>query len=78
MYAVCDGLPVDNRSTSSGHHGPDPASGIQQGQLQTCTTLCIQISYVGLLQVTRQSGEYQTVVSKCTRMEKWTDQSLYI
>lgn len=46
------GLPVDDRSPSPSHHGPDPATRVQQGQLQTGTALGIQICYVGLLKVT--------------------------
>lgn len=45
----CDWIPVHNWGTSSCHHGPDPASGVEQGEFEAGTTLGIQVGNVGLL-----------------------------
>lgn len=46
--------PVHDRGATSGHHGPDPPLGVQQGQLQACPTFGIQVCDVGFLGTRQQ------------------------
>ena len=46
----CDSVPVHHRSTSSCHHGPDPAPGVEQGEFEAGATLRIQVGDVSFLQ----------------------------
>lgn len=43
-------LPVNHRGPPSCHHGPDPASGVEQGQFEAGSTLGIKVSNVGFLE----------------------------
>lgn len=42
-------LPVNHRGTTAGHHGPDPAFGVENRELQAGSALGIQVSDVGFL-----------------------------
>lgn len=44
-----DGLPVDHRGSSPCHHGPDPASGVEQRQFEAGAALGVEVGDVGLL-----------------------------
>lgn len=46
--------PVHDRGATSGHHGPDPPLGVQQGQLQACPAFGIQVCDVGFLGARQQ------------------------
>lgn len=42
-------LPVDHRGSSPCHHGPDPASGVEQRQFEAGAALGVEVGDVGLL-----------------------------
>lgn len=59
MCRVCCGLardqvPVHHRGSPSGHHGPDPSPGVQQGQLEAGAALGVKVSDVGFLGESRE------------------------
>lgn len=49
-----DQVPVHHRGSPSGHHGPDPPPGVQQGQLEAGTALGVKVSDVGFLGDSRE------------------------
>lgn len=51
-----DWVPVHHWGTSSCYHGPDPASGVEQGQFEAGTTLGIKVGNVGLLQKSEKTS----------------------
>lgn len=57
-----DVSPVDHRGSSPCHHGPDPASGIEQRQFEAGAALGVEVGDVGLLRkgqrgkIANQSG----------------------
>ena len=45
----CDGISVDDGSTTTGNESPDTASSVQDGKLEGCTSLSIHLGDVSLL-----------------------------
>ena len=75
---VDDGVGVDDGSSSSGHHGPDPALLVQDGQLEGRPRLAVQLDDLGFLRSRFPSeGGWVRDITSERRKKDWSQTQLY-